>query len=173
MVVAAGLDDKFYRAAQLGVGVGDGLHVCGEGNGAVGVAAYGHYGYARLSQPRQGLQRHAGERRVGLFVPDTPFREQSGPQVLLPPARPAQHVAYGRVDVDAGHLVRVARGIDERLHHVLVRVEVGRAHREVVDGPPLGLQREAPLVERGKDLLAKKIEPLRELHDGSFLERSE
>lgn len=139
VVVAAGLDDKFYRAAQLGVGVGDGLHVCGEGNGAVGVAAYGHYGYARLSQPRQGLQRHAGERRVGLFVPDTPFREQSGPQVLLPPARPAQHVAYGRVDVDAGHLVRVARGpvpdeqspAAEALERHVRREAVVAAHRPV------------------------------------------
>ena len=59
-------------------------------------------------------------------------------------------------------------GLCERLHHVAVRLKVGRAHAHVVNGLALGLQREKFVVERGEDLRAKAVETLRCLHGATF-----
>ncbi len=66
-------------------------------------------------------------------------------------------------------LRRIGSGIAQRLDHVVVRSEIRRADRQVVDGAALGLKLQALGVERAEDLRAKPIKTLGKLHVQSFL----
>ena len=134
---------------------------------------------ARAGEQRRVLED--GVARVGhqAHVAGVDERRDHVPQALLGAAAAHHHVAR-----DAGHaeaaLVVAADGVEQlvlivqrvlpvggggrgraqRLDHVGRGLEVRRAHREVEDLPPGGLQLAPPHVERGEHLVAKQVEPL-------------
>ena len=74
----------------------------------------------------------------------------------------------GRVAQGVLPLGRVVGGLCQGVLQVAGRLEVGRAHREVVDGAALGLELQPLIVESGEDLVAEPVERARELHRNAF-----
>ena len=151
-----------------------------------------------LSVERIVLERAAGEFDAGLehgvarvghehAIALVEQRQAQMAHALLRTVDGAHHIGRDAVDVEATLVViaygllefgqvtqgvlphlRILGGLCERLDHMVVRGEVRRTDREVVDSAPLLFQLDAAVVESGKDLVAKAVETAGKLHGEPF-----